>query len=212
MLKMPAIQERYLTPKGKTLYAQVVEIQKFKYDKIQNSDPRRVSDKWFEETFRSFFYKCNDKFLNCIAYDLLFRGINRMAGKTRAPPGNKIINFYCALAQRYPATVRLVLVNINGLVWNNIQRISKIMNTAKGSPIIARSNKEAIIFFFNEHKCHFKKDEKVAATVSIDATKHYEVLIANKLYQHFVGGAHPNHYIPFLEDGPDGANKREKLE
>ena len=69
-----------------------------------------------------------------------------------------------------------------------------------------------MIFFLNELKRNFKKGDKLAATVTIDTTKNDEVLIVNKLYQHFVGGAHPNHYIPFLEDGPDGANKREKLE
>ena len=40
-----------------------------------------------------------------------------------------------------------------------------------GSPNISRSNKEAIIFFVNDHKRNFEKDEKLAAKVSIDAIK-----------------------------------------
>ena len=46
------------------------------------------------------------------------------------------------------------------------------------SPIIAISNKEAMIYFVDGHEHHFKKDEKLAATISIDAKK-CEVLIAN---------------------------------
>ena len=105
-----------------------------------------------------------------------------MSGKTRAPIGNKISNLYCVLAKRGPTTTRLVSVNINGPAWKNIQRISKKMDTAMGSPIIARSNKEAMIFFINEHKFNFKKYDKVAATVSIYATTNAEVLIANERY------------------------------
>ena len=71
------------------------------------------------------------------------------------------------------------------------------MDTAIGPPIISRSNKEAMILFFNEHGHHLKKYDKVAATVSIYATKNDEVVIANELCQHFVDGAHPNHHIPF---------------
>ena len=51
------------------------------------------------------------------------------------------------------------------------------------------------IYSFKHH--HFKKYDKVDETVSIYATKNDEVVIANELCQHFVGGAHPNHHIPF---------------
>ena len=69
-----------------------------------------------------------------------------------------------------------------------------------------------MLSFVNCHELNFNKDEKVSATVSIDATKYYEVIIADEKYWHFVGGAHTNHCIPFPEDLPYGANKRKKLE
>ena len=53
------------------------------------------------------------------------------------------------------------------------------MDTAMCSPISARSSKEDMIFFVDDQKRHFKKNEKVDATVSIYATKTSEVLIAN---------------------------------
>ena len=46
------------------------------------------------------------------------------------------------------------------------------------SPILAISNKEAMIYFFDGHEHHFKKYDKLAATITIDAKK-CEVLIAN---------------------------------
>ena len=64
MLKNSAIQERQLTPKGQTICAQVIELQQFKYDKIQVGDPRIVSDKWVEETSCQLFYKYKDKLPN----------------------------------------------------------------------------------------------------------------------------------------------------
>ena len=82
------------------------------------------------------------------------------------------------------------------------------IDTAMVSPIISISNKEAIIFFVDYHNCHFKKYYKVAETVSIDEIKYIEVIIANELYRHFLGGANPNHCIPFPEDDPDSANQR----
>ena len=71
------------------------------------------------------FYKYNDKLLTSISYDLLVNGINRMPIKTRGTLGNKLMNFYCALEQRYSSTVRLVLENINGTESNNNQQISR---------------------------------------------------------------------------------------
>ena len=94
-----------------------------------------------------------------------------MSGNTRSPLGIILMNIYCVLWQRGPATARLVSKNLNGPVWKNIQQISKKMFTSMGSPIISRSNKEAIIFFVNDHKRNFEKDEKLAAKVSIDAIK-----------------------------------------
>ena len=92
-----------------------------------------------------------------------------MSGNTRAPIGNTLMNFYCTLSQRYPATARLVSENFNGPVCKNIQRIYKKMDPAMGSPIIAISNIEAIIFFVNNHKNNFKKYDKVSATILIVA-------------------------------------------
>ena len=88
----------------------------------------------------------------------------------------------------------------------------KEIDIAMGSPKFSISNKEAMILFVNDHNSHLNKEEKVSAAVSIDTTKNSEVIIPNKKYQHFVGGAHPNHYIPFTEDVSDGAKKRKKLE
>ena len=45
------------------------------------------------------------------------------------------------------------------------------MDPAMGSPIIARSNIEAILFFVKKHKNHFKNYDKVSATVLIVASK-----------------------------------------
>ena len=110
-------------------------------------------------------------FLITLHIYIIFCGINRIPGKTKVPLGNKIMNFYCAIVHRYPDTAGLVSKNFNGPAWNNIQLIPKKMDTAMVSPIISRSNKEAIMFFFNEHEHHLKKDYKVAAKVSIDAKK-----------------------------------------
>ena len=125
MIKMSYIQEIYLTPKQQTLRAQVIELHKWKYDKIEKGEPRRRYDKWFEGKFCPFFYKYKDKFLNYIAYELLLRGINRMSGKTIPPISNKMIHVYCEIAQRNLDTARLVSENLNGTAWKNIQRISK---------------------------------------------------------------------------------------
>ena len=57
MLKISAIQERYLTIKVQTLHAQVIELNKFKYDKIQKSEIRRGSDKLFEEALCPLYYE-----------------------------------------------------------------------------------------------------------------------------------------------------------
>ena len=209
---MSTIRESYLTPKGKTLRAQVIELQKFKYDKIQKGEPRKNQINGLKGKNIPFFYKYKDKFLNDIEYDIIVYGINRMSGKTRVTLGKKIMNFYCEFAQRDPATARIVLSNLNGPEWNNIQRISKKIDTDMGSPIISRSNKEAMTFFVNDNERHFNKDEKVYSTVSIYATKNAKVLIFNERYRNFLGGAHPNHYIPFLEDVLYGAKKKNKLE
>ena len=68
MLKMSATQKKYLTAKGQNLLSQVIELQQFKYDKMQKGYLMRGSDKLFEETFLPFFYKYKDKLLNKIAY------------------------------------------------------------------------------------------------------------------------------------------------
>ena len=114
-----------MTPKVKTLRDQAIELHKFKYDKIQNGDPIIVSDKLFEETFRPLLYKYKDKLLNRISYDLLVCGINSTTGKTRAPLGNKLMNYYCDLEKRYLATLGIVSEVFNRYAWNNIQQISK---------------------------------------------------------------------------------------
>ena len=85
------------------------------------------------------------------------------------------------------------------------------MDTDMGSPIISRSSKEAMVLFFNENKRNFNKDDRVDGKVSIDATKHSEVLIANKWYLIVLGNANTNHYILFPEDGLDDANNSKKL-
>ena len=51
-----------------------------------------------------------------------------------------------------------------------------------------------------------------AFLMTCSTSKKSEVLIANERYQHFVGEDHPNHNNKFTEDGPYGANKRNKLE
>ena len=48
MLKMCTIQESHLNPKRQTLCAQVIELQKFNYDKIHKVESSIGSDKWFE--------------------------------------------------------------------------------------------------------------------------------------------------------------------
>ena len=45
------------------------------------------------------------------------------------------------------------------------------MDPAMGSPIIARSNIEAMVFFVNKHENNFKKYDKVFATILIVAKK-----------------------------------------
>ena len=112
-----------MTPKGKNLCDQVIELQKLKYDKTQKGKPRRGSDKLFEETFSSLFYTYKDKLLNDIAYDLLVHIINKISVKTRSSIGYKFLNFYCKTAQRDAETYRLVSKNINGPTWKIIQRI-----------------------------------------------------------------------------------------
>ena len=94
-----------------------------------------------------------------------------MSVKKRSTLGNKLMNFYCVLAQRDPVTARSVSENINGPAWKNIQSIPKNIDTAMGSPIISIFNKEAMIFFVNYHERHFNKYDKVSATVSIDTKK-----------------------------------------
>ena len=79
-VKISAIKERYLNPKIQTLQNQLIELHKFKYDKIQKVDPRIDSDKLFEGNFCPFFYEYKDKLRNGIAFDLLVRGINRISG------------------------------------------------------------------------------------------------------------------------------------
>ena len=54
--------------------------------------------------------------------------------------------------------------------------------------------------------------KKCLQQFQIDATKNAEVQMANRIFRHFVGGTHPNQYIPFPEDGLDGAKKRKKRE
>ena len=81
----------------------MLKLQKFKSDKIQMGSTSRVSDKKIEETFRPLFYSYKDKLFNSISYDSIVCGINRISGKTRAPLGIKMINFYCAIAKSYPS-------------------------------------------------------------------------------------------------------------
>ena len=113
-----------MNPKIQTLQNQLIELHKFKYDKIQKVDPRIDSDKLFEGNFRPFFYEYKDKLRNGIAFDLLVRGINRISGGEGDPLGNKLMNLDCALANRYPTTAILVSENLNGPGCNNIKRIS----------------------------------------------------------------------------------------
>ena len=40
---------KLLDLKGQTLFAQVIELQKLRYDKINNGDPRKGSDKYLRE-------------------------------------------------------------------------------------------------------------------------------------------------------------------
>ena len=94
MLKMCTIQESHLNPKRQTLCAQVIELQKFNYDKIHKVESSIGSDKWFEGGEISCFYKHKYIFLNDIAYYILVRGIKRVPVKTRSHLGNKLINLY----------------------------------------------------------------------------------------------------------------------
>ena len=66
-------------------------------------------------------------------------------------------------------------MGLRGRTFNGFPK----MDTAMGSPIIYRPNKEAMILFINEHAHHFKKDDTELEKVSIDATKKSEVLISN---------------------------------
>ena len=68
----------------------------------------------------------------------------KMSVNTRAPLVNTVMNFCCEIVPR---------------------DTDPDMYTAMILPIFSVSKKEGIIFFVKEHERHFKKDEKLSATV-----------------------------------------------
>ena len=52
------------------------------------------------------------------------------------------------------------------------------------------------------------KKNVVAATVSIDAKNNASIVVPNERYHHFIGLAHPHHYIIFPEYNTNGYKKK----
>ena len=211
MKAIKSTDSKYLTHEGVILRRFMLEFSSFYYDKVKIGKPQRGSDKWFEKVLRPFYYKHKDKFLDDIIYQILVHGINRISGQTNSKLPDKLRDFYTAIAQRDPSLARLISANLHGPAWRNIQKNSKKLDQGIGLPIISRTKDDAAQILVEHHERFFDKSDSVAVSLSIDGTKNAEILCANERYRHIVGGAFPDHYIPFPDNDDDGSKKRALL-
>ena len=194
------------SPKGQVLRAQISELYRFFHKPVEKKEPLRGSNQWFEQVLRPFFYKYKKVFLNDIVFDILNNTINRMQGRYNVPVGKRLMNLFHACAQRDPSLTRFISSNMHGPAWRSVQRFSKQFDNSGGQPIINRNVHQMAEIMIAYHKKSFDKTDEVGVSVSIDATKNAELIVPNERFRHYVGCAHPHHYIPF----PASTNDNEK--
>ena len=194
------------SPKGQVLRAQISELYRFFHKPVEKKEPLRGSNQWFEQVLRPFFYKYKKVFLNDIVFDILNNTMNRMQGRYNVPVGKRLMNLFHACAQRDPSLTRFISSNMHGPAWRSVQRFSKQFDNSGGQPIINRNVHQMAEIMIAYHKKSFDKTDEVGVSVSIDATKNAELIVPNERFRHYVGCAHPHHYIPF----PASTNDNEK--
>jgi hypothetical protein len=62
----------------------------------------------------------------------------------------------------------------------------------------------------SHHRRHFEKTDRVAFSLSVDASKVAQVVQPNLKYGHVVGGAAPNHYIRIPDDDDESSRIRQR--
>ena len=196
-----------LSAKGKALQLLFKNLNDF--TKSSNTMKRAEDyDKWFDVTFRKFYKDHGNRFRKSIIYDVLVNGMNRMQGKSETAVGPKIMNLYCAIASKDPATARLISANFHGPAWRNIRKAMKNVDEVTGSHILSRTSEEAANLLCDYYRTTFDKNDVVGFSVSIDASKVASVVQPNTRYGHIIGGAVDdsdggyanNHYIPIPEN------------
>ena len=146
-------------------------------------------DKWFDVTFRKFYKDHGNRFRKSIIFDVLVNGMNRMQGKSETAVSPKIMNLYCAIASKDPATARLISANFHGPAWRKIRKAMKNVDEVTGTHILSRTSEVATNLLCDYYRTTFDKNDVDGFSVSIDTSKVASVVQPNTRYGHIIGGA-----------------------
>jgi len=142
-----------------------------------------------------------------------------MNGKVNSPFPKRLMDFYCLLESYDRKTFQLIAGNLHGPSLRNVLKHSKkSKNLSTEKAVVDRKKEDAIKILMN-HIVHLQpnKDEVVAFSAAIDASKVARVLQINHGFNAVVGGAQPKHFIvgaldeDDTQDGDAHARMAEKL-
>ena len=198
----------FLNEKGRAHQLLLKNLNDFTMSSKTMSRSKEDYDKWFDVTLRNFYKDHGSRSWKSVLFDVLVNGMNWMQGKFQTPDVKKLMNLYCAVASKDPATARLISTNFNGPTWRKIQKALKDVDAYVGSHILSCTVEEAADLLCEYYRSAFDKNDCVGFSVSIDASKVAYVVQPNTHNGHIIGGAADsivggdakNHYIPIPDN------------
>ena len=126
-----------------------------------------------------------------------------MEGNVNAKCGERIMDFYMMIRTSSGQAARYVAANLPGPDVRSLRchcAHADLLQTGRQQTIINKSTQQMINDICHRVRAHFTKEQKIAFSLSIDATANASMLLVDKTQMVLVGGTPPHHSIPIPEE------------
>jgi hypothetical protein len=206
--KIIKTSNKYLSLEGIEMKNSIIQIMRYAKARANGSSDNKSWDKFTKDFFCLYNdEKMGKEFRQSLCFDLLKVAISRYNCNPSSAQGERLMAFQAVLRTISPRASQIFAANFHGANDRNVMKKCRQLDREQMgnmSCIINRSTDEAALTLKHFIECHFTKEsDTVAFSASIDATKVPPIVVPNYSVRAIVGGAHPNHFIPILENDGD---------
>ena len=196
-------RNNFLTQDGIDFKVRVLAIKSLYQELKPKTIPKNPKSDLLPTKFINFYKNHGEMFRKTLTCNLLEYIMKVMEGNVNAKCGERIMDFYMMIRTSSGQAARYVAANLPGPGIRSLcchcARADLLQNGGQQT-IINKSTQQMVNDICHRVRAHFTKEQKIAFSLSIDATANASMLLVDKTQMVLVGGTPPHHSIPIPEE------------